>query len=165
MIPESYRWNSSLKTRNVTWIWEDETGGYEAYYNFHKMIDFLKNNPSYLERFFDLYENTFYQTVSPRKYRKSVASDIVHALTIAYDDLYREGRRAGRENSLAIYSKMTRENRGVYEYFDFIAGLSELLLKFQTRGPLLCIHLWLCSKFGQYSLKQPCGTNIWAYVH
>jgi hypothetical protein len=119
---DGWVWKEDLRySGSDNWLWRNETGGYEGYRNFHKMVNFVKNNPSHLARFFELYEYAIYETVSRRLYKESAAPRIVNALNIAYDDLYRDGESEGREKSLEIYSEMSGNNNWALSYFDFIS--------------------------------------------
>ncbi len=117
-------------------VWKGINGGYDGYANFHKAVNFFKKEPGYLTRFFELYEQVLYQTISKQRYEEYGASHLVPLFIAAYQDLYRNGVEDGREKSLAIYTKMsTGELGGIWDgsgHFEFITQFAtqEILNKF-----------------------------------
>ena len=121
----AYVWESGLKYLGEdSYLWRSRPGGYEGYCNFHKMVNFFKENPSHLAAFFETYERTFYHLISPRMYWGSDAPEIANMLIIAYNDLYRNSESDGRERSLAIYSVMRDERDWEYA-LNFISERSD----------------------------------------
>ncbi len=131
-------WNHELLPEYAEYDhdWKGKKGGYAGYYNFHKAINFFKNEPFYLTRFFELYEQTIYKTISQRRYKESGASRLIPLFIAAYKDLYRDGVKDGREKSLTIYTEMsTGEERAIWDgsgHFEFITQFAtqEALDKF-----------------------------------
>ncbi len=120
-------WTNDMKypgDDDYNYLWKDETGGYEGYKNFYKLVEFVKNNPHYFAKFFETYENLFFQLISSEMYWGTDAPELVNSLIIAYEDLYRNGTEDGRVKSLEIYEEMIQEYSWGH-YLNFIVKRSD----------------------------------------
>ncbi len=120
-------WTNDMKypgDDDYNYLWKDETGEYEGYKNFYKLVEFVKNNPHYFANFFETYENLFFQLISSEMYWGTDAPELVNSLIIAYEDLYRNGTEDGRVKSLEIYEEMIQEYSWGH-YLNFIVKRSD----------------------------------------